>query len=94
MEFSRQEHWGGLPFPSPEDLPNPGIKPMSPVAPALANSLPLSHLGASLHLVKYTSVTSTQLNYESVSTAPSWSTFSPCIKILPGICLLSSNSST
>ena len=27
MEFSRQEYWSGLPFPSPGDLPNPGIKP-------------------------------------------------------------------
>ena len=27
MEFSRQEYWSGLSFPSPEDLPNPGIKP-------------------------------------------------------------------
>ena len=31
MRFSRQENWGGLPFPSPGDLPNPGIKPMSSV---------------------------------------------------------------
>ena len=30
MEFSRQEYWSGLPFPSPEDLPDPGIKPGSP----------------------------------------------------------------
>ena len=30
MEFSRQDYWRGLPFPSPGDLPNPGIKPMSP----------------------------------------------------------------
>ena len=30
MEFSRQEHWSGLPFPSPGDLPDPGIEPMSP----------------------------------------------------------------
>ena len=30
MEFSRQEYWGGLPFPSPEDLPDPGIEPGSP----------------------------------------------------------------
>ena len=30
MGFSRQEHWSGLPFPSPGDLPNPGIKPGSP----------------------------------------------------------------
>ena len=29
MEFSRQEHWSGLPFPSPRDLLNPGIKPGS-----------------------------------------------------------------
>ena len=34
-EFSRQEHWSGLPFPPPGDLPNPGIKPMSTVALAL-----------------------------------------------------------
>ena len=27
MEFSRQEYWSGSPFPSPEELPNPGIKP-------------------------------------------------------------------
>ena len=30
MEFSRQEYWSGLPFSSPGDLPNPGIKPGSP----------------------------------------------------------------
>ena len=28
--FSRKEYWSGLPFPSPGDLPNPGIKPASP----------------------------------------------------------------
>ena len=30
MEFSRQEYWNGLPFPSSADLSSPGIKPMSP----------------------------------------------------------------
>ena len=30
MGFSRQEYWSGLPFPSPGDLPDPGIEPMSP----------------------------------------------------------------
>ena len=30
MEFSRQQYWSGLPFPSPGDLSNPGIKPGSP----------------------------------------------------------------
>ena len=30
MEFSRQEYWSGLPFPSPEDPPDPGIEPGFP----------------------------------------------------------------
>ena len=30
MGFPRQENWSGLPFPPPEDLPDPGIEPMSP----------------------------------------------------------------
>ena len=30
MGFPRQKHWSGLPFPSPQDLPNPGIKSVSP----------------------------------------------------------------
>ena len=30
MGFSKHEYWSGLPFPSPGDLPNPGIKPRSP----------------------------------------------------------------
>ena len=32
MEFSRPEYWSGYPFPSPGDLPNPGIKPRSPAS--------------------------------------------------------------
>ena len=38
MGFSRQEYWSGLPFPSPGDLPNPGIEPGSPALQA--DSLP------------------------------------------------------
>ena len=38
MGSSRQEHWSGLPFPSPGDLPNPGIEPGSPALQA--DSLP------------------------------------------------------
>ena len=30
LEFSRQEYWSGEPFPSPWDIPHPGIKPRSP----------------------------------------------------------------
>ena len=36
MEFSRQEYWIRLPFPSPGDLPNPGIKRLSLASLALA----------------------------------------------------------
>ena len=35
MGFSRQEYWGGLPFPPQRDLPDPGIESMSPAVPAL-----------------------------------------------------------
>ena len=34
--FSRQEHWSGVPCPPPEDLPDPGIEPLSLTSPALA----------------------------------------------------------
>ena len=34
MGFSRQEYWSGLPFPSPGDLPNPGIEPRFPALQA------------------------------------------------------------
>ena len=34
MEFSRQEYWSGFPFPSPGDLPGPGIEPGSPTLQA------------------------------------------------------------
>ena len=43
-EISQQEYWSGLPCPSPGELPNPGIEPLSPSSPALQeDSLPLSH---------------------------------------------------
>ena len=36
VELSRQEYWNGLPFPTPEDLPDPGMESASLVSPALA----------------------------------------------------------
>ena len=33
--INQQEYWSGLPFPPPKDFPNPGIKPMFPMSPAL-----------------------------------------------------------
>ena len=46
MGFSRQEYWSGLPFPSPKDLPNPWIQPVSPSLQT--GSLSLSHRGGPL----------------------------------------------
>ena len=43
MGFSRQEYWSGLPFPSPGDLPDPGIEPRSPALQA--DPLPSEPLG-------------------------------------------------
>ena len=54
MEFSRQEYWSGLPIPSPEDFPNPGIKPGS--LALQADSLPSEPLGepsTKIYLIKY-----------------------------------------
>ena len=42
-EFSRQEYWNGLPFPTPGDLPDPGIEPTS--LALQAESLPLAPPG-------------------------------------------------
>ena len=47
MEFSRQEYWSGLPFPSPGNLSNPRIEPRSPALPADSSSSE-PHLGPTL----------------------------------------------
>ena len=44
MGFFRQEYWSGLPFPSPENLPHPGIEPWSPALQA--DSLPFELQGS------------------------------------------------
>ena len=49
MEFSRQEYWSGLPFPSPGGLPDPGIEPRSPTVQA--DALPSEPAGKPRELV-------------------------------------------
>ena len=49
MEISRQEYWSGLPFPSPGDLPNPGVKSRSPTLQA--DSLPPEPQGRPCNIV-------------------------------------------
>ena len=51
MEFSRQQYWSGVTFPSPGDLPNPGIALASPALEA--DSLPLTPPGKPLYLLIY-----------------------------------------
>ena len=48
MEFSRQEYWSGLPFPSPGDLPDPGIEPGSPTLEA--DALPSEPQGSPIFI--------------------------------------------
>ena len=50
--FFRQEYWSGLPCPPPGDLLDLEIEPVSPVSPALQNSLPLSHQESSVYYSK------------------------------------------
>ena len=53
MGFSRKEYWSRLPFPSPEDLPNTGIKPGSP---ALQADFSLYELQRSPYVCIYTHI--------------------------------------
>ena len=55
MEFSRQEYWSGLPFPTSGDLPDLGMEPTSLVSPALAGRFFTTEpLGKPLHIIKFT----------------------------------------
>ena len=49
---ARQEYWSGLPFPPPGNLPDPGLKPGSPVSPALQDFLPTEPGGSSIFWLK------------------------------------------
>ena len=63
LEFSRQEYWSGLPFPSPGDLPDPGIEPTSPALAGgfftiWATGKPAVHLSyIQFSFVQYTPIT-------------------------------------
>ena len=59
--FSRQEYWSGLPFPSPGDLPNPGIERRSPALQV--DSLPAEPPGQQLLFCNLNSVMNVNLSY-------------------------------
>ena len=65
---SRQEYWNGLPFPSPGDLPDPGIEPEAPAEPPAlqAVSLPLSLQVGQLRLLQLLLLLKGGLNQSTV----------------------------
>ena len=76
MGFSRQEYWSGLPFPSPGDLPDPGIEPGSPAfqADALTSEPEVTYLNfTSLSCVQLFVTPQTAAHQASLSITSSWS---------------------
>ena len=76
MGFSRQEFWSGLPFPSPGDLPNPGIEPGSPALeadtltsepPGKTNVTSLTHKKDEIPFVKMWSVIHSREDLECIT---------------------------
>ena len=69
MGFSRQEYWSGLPFPSPGDLPNPGIEPGSPAlqADTLTSEPPGKPKPDKSNTQKKTKATHKKENYRPIS---------------------------
>ena len=69
MGFSRQEHWSGLPFPSPGDLPDPGIEPRSPAlqADAFTSELPRKPKNTRVVAISYSRRSSRPRNQTCVS---------------------------
>ena len=79
MGFSRQEYWSGFPFPSPGDLPDPGIEPRSPVLQA--DALPTEPPGKPICMLKGSPflilqreklAQSEKISTETVQLRPSW----------------------
>ena len=82
--FSRQEYWSGLPFPSPGDLPHPGIKPGSP---ALQADALLTELRVSANVQHLVPSHSMRFFFQYVCTCLK-EEHSCCSKQATGICLL------
>ena len=90
MGFSRQEFWSGLPFPSPGDLPDPGIEPGSPAfqADTLTSEppgKPLKESGKWLQLKVTSCISSQQENQPIFETLRPGIYFSLALKVLDGI---------
>ena len=105
MGFSRLEHWSGQPFPSPGDLPNPGIEPRSPTLQAV--SLPAESQGkprSPIPMLKYVRISRNRPHavhgrssrnkiWRNQLSSSSSGRKLPCSKISPNVPIASSNSS-
>ena len=76
MEFSRQEYWSGLPFPSPGDLPDLGIKPRYPALQA--DALPSEVPGKPIHYVYFTTIKPKQNSNKQTKTCQAKATYPSC----------------
>ena len=77
MGFSRQEYWGGLPFPTPGDLSNPGIEPVSLAFPALVGEFSTTVTpGKPVHFMGFYKFIMTCSHHYSISKYPLCSTYS------------------
>ena len=84
--ISRREHWSALPRPPPKDLPDPGIEPASPLAPALqVGSSLLSQVEGRAHRLRswitplsWRRACVTQWRYEPCHAVPQWRVLTKC----------------
>ena len=77
MGFSRQEYWGGLPFPTPGDLSNPGIESVSLAFPALVGEFSTTVTpGKPVHFMGFYKFIMTCSHHYSISKYPLCSTYS------------------
>ena len=74
MGFSGQEHWSGLPFPSPGDFPNPGIEPKSLMSPALAGKFLTTRATWEAQSLVYFSLLERKISVSNISST--WATSS------------------
>ena len=97
MGFSRKEYWSGLPFPDPEDLPDPGIKPASPalaggffaseppgkhlLISSLGQRCELFHVGCHLKVLCSVLVGNTCLPFEKPPPPQSGASPSPTLRV-------------
>ena len=80
MEFSKQEYWSGLPFPSPGDLPDPGIEPVSRVSGGFSTPEPAGT--PSISFLKYASTWIPNTSGPGISHKGLWSKLNTMQKLI------------